>query len=287
MTDQELRGVIAAIATAIDDDGAPDKARSLKLARFLLDNGCDGLNVLGTTGEATSFSLAERMGLMTRLSRTGPADGPADGRHRRRGGVRRGRADPARRRRSALPARCCCRRSITRACRTTAWSPMSARSSRRRPTSRSRSISITSRRCPACPGIVKLIRQLLEQIRQPHRRARRIPPATCPCARGGEDLEGFDVFPSTEAVLLEARSGVFRRLHLGDRELQCRSLRRGRGITATRPRIEQAVAIRKLFDGKAARRRHQGAARAYPWRSRSGTGQAAAGGLRRGRSEPP
>src|SRR4029078_6552776 len=31
---------------------------------FLLDNGCDGLNVLGTTGEATSFSLAERKAVM-------------------------------------------------------------------------------------------------------------------------------------------------------------------------------------------------------------------------------
>jgi 4-hydroxy-tetrahydrodipicolinate synthase len=65
MTAKRMRGVIAAIATAIADDGTPDKARSLKLARFLLDNGCDGLNVLGTTGEATSFSLAERHGLMT------------------------------------------------------------------------------------------------------------------------------------------------------------------------------------------------------------------------------
>ena len=36
-----------------------------RLARYLLDNGCDGLNVLGTTGEATSFSLAERQRVMS------------------------------------------------------------------------------------------------------------------------------------------------------------------------------------------------------------------------------
>jgi 4-hydroxy-tetrahydrodipicolinate synthase len=60
-----LSGVIAAIATAVDDHNEPDTARSTALAKFLLANGCDGLNVLGTTGEATSFSLAERMGLMT------------------------------------------------------------------------------------------------------------------------------------------------------------------------------------------------------------------------------
>ena len=59
-----MSGVIAAIATPIEESGAPDLGRAMKLARFLLDNGCDGLNVLGTTGEATSFSLAERKAVM-------------------------------------------------------------------------------------------------------------------------------------------------------------------------------------------------------------------------------
>jgi len=64
MSVTRLSGVIAAIATPIDESGAPDLPRAMKLARFLLDNGCDGLNVLGTTGEATSFSLAERKSVM-------------------------------------------------------------------------------------------------------------------------------------------------------------------------------------------------------------------------------
>jgi len=59
-----LSGVIAAIATPIEENGTPDLTRAMKLARFLLDNGCDGLNVLGTTGEATSFSVAERKAVM-------------------------------------------------------------------------------------------------------------------------------------------------------------------------------------------------------------------------------
>ena len=59
-----LSGVIAAIATPIDESGAPDPKRAVNLARYLLDNGCDGLNVLGTTGEATSFSVDERKGVM-------------------------------------------------------------------------------------------------------------------------------------------------------------------------------------------------------------------------------
>lgn len=65
MSTRRLRGVIAAVATPVEESGAPDVARATKLARHLLDNGCDGLNVLGTTGEATSFSLDERRRVMT------------------------------------------------------------------------------------------------------------------------------------------------------------------------------------------------------------------------------
>ncbi|MBO0712868.1 MAG: dihydrodipicolinate synthase family protein, partial [Acetobacteraceae bacterium] len=66
-----LRGVIAAIATPVAPDGEPDTARATKLARHLLDNGCDGLNVLGTTGEATSFSLAQRQKVMSAYAQAG------------------------------------------------------------------------------------------------------------------------------------------------------------------------------------------------------------------------
>jgi 4-hydroxy-tetrahydrodipicolinate synthase len=59
-----LSGVIAAVATPVTEDLAPDLKRATKLAKYLLDNGCDGLNVLGSTGEATSFSVAERKSVM-------------------------------------------------------------------------------------------------------------------------------------------------------------------------------------------------------------------------------
>ena len=71
MSDTKLRGVIAAIATPITESGSPDTARATKLARHLLDHGCDGLNVLGTTGEATSFSLDERKGVMNAYAQAG------------------------------------------------------------------------------------------------------------------------------------------------------------------------------------------------------------------------
>ena len=71
MARKPLSGVIAAIATPVQEDGAPDLTRAIKLARFLLENGCDGLNVLGTTGEATSFSVAERLSVMNAYKENG------------------------------------------------------------------------------------------------------------------------------------------------------------------------------------------------------------------------
>ena len=71
MTEARLSGVIAAIATAVDATGEPDCARSTALAKFLLDHGCDALNVLGTTGEATSFSIEQRRKLMNAYREAG------------------------------------------------------------------------------------------------------------------------------------------------------------------------------------------------------------------------
>ena len=71
MAQKPLNGVIAAIATPVQENGAPDIARAIKLAHYLLDNGCDGLNVLGTTGEATSFSMTERLSVMKAYKENG------------------------------------------------------------------------------------------------------------------------------------------------------------------------------------------------------------------------
>lgn len=60
-----LCGVIAAVPTPVTDTGRPDPDAFLTHARWALANGCDGLNVLGTTGEATSFSRNERKRLMS------------------------------------------------------------------------------------------------------------------------------------------------------------------------------------------------------------------------------
>ena len=66
-----LKGVIAAIVTPLDGKGDPDDKAFCDLASWLLANGCDGLNVLGTTGEATSFSLGQRVKLMQAVAASG------------------------------------------------------------------------------------------------------------------------------------------------------------------------------------------------------------------------
>ena len=67
-----LKGVIAAAVTPITADLKPDLERFAEHCLWLLDNGCDGLNICGTTGEATSFSLAQRKAIMDRAARTLP-----------------------------------------------------------------------------------------------------------------------------------------------------------------------------------------------------------------------
>jgi len=71
MTKTGLHGVIAAIATPIHPNGEPDLQRLEHHARALLDGGCDGLNLLGTTGEATSFSVDQRLRVMGGMADAG------------------------------------------------------------------------------------------------------------------------------------------------------------------------------------------------------------------------
>ncbi|HEV7574443.1 MAG TPA: dihydrodipicolinate synthase family protein [Caldimonas sp.] len=64
MTSSRPRGVIAATATPIDAEQRPDLARLLRHCRMLLDDGCDAINLLGTTGEATAFGIEQRLDVM-------------------------------------------------------------------------------------------------------------------------------------------------------------------------------------------------------------------------------
>jgi 4-hydroxy-tetrahydrodipicolinate synthase len=59
-----VTGVYCAAATPVTDDLSPDTARFTAHCRWLLDEGCDGIALLGTTGEANSFSIPERRALL-------------------------------------------------------------------------------------------------------------------------------------------------------------------------------------------------------------------------------
>src|SRR5262245_14445148 len=246
---EKLRGVIAAIATAVDKEGEPDCARSVAFARFLLANGCDGLNVLGTTGEATSFSLQQRRQLMTAYAEAGlplarcmvgtgaaaVADAIALTRHAADLGFAaalvlppfyyKGVPD------DGLVA------YVEAILSATAAKP----------------IPLYLYHFPSQSGVPwhpGLVRRLIETFGQ--------------CLSGLKDSSGdmsyarevaaispdFDVFPSTEAVLLEARDGAFAGCISATANLNAdlcgRAWREG-----DKTAYEKAVAIRKLFDGKA------------------------------------
>jgi len=244
-----LSGVIAAIATPVDEVGEPDIARATALARYLLANGCDGLNVLGTTGEATSFSLEQRKRVMSAYKDAGiptdrlmvgtgaaaTADAVALTHHAAELGFAgalllppfyyKGVPD------DGLAA------YVDTIVQSTAAKP----------------IAIYLYHYPALSGLpwhVTLIRRLLN-------------------AHGGrivglKDSSGdmayareaaaiskeFNVFPSTEAVLLEARAGAFAGCISATANLNadlCARAFHGGDAAA----LDAAVTIRKLFDGKA------------------------------------
>jgi 4-hydroxy-tetrahydrodipicolinate synthase len=60
-------GVNAAVVTAMNADLSIDLDRLAAHSRWLLANGCNGLAVLGTTGEANSLGVSERMEVLEGL----------------------------------------------------------------------------------------------------------------------------------------------------------------------------------------------------------------------------
>src|ERR671916_234420 len=65
------RGVFAAVLTPMDGDLAPDHAAFAAHCHRLLAAGCHGLSVFGTTGEANSLSVEERLAALQALVESG------------------------------------------------------------------------------------------------------------------------------------------------------------------------------------------------------------------------
>jgi 4-hydroxy-tetrahydrodipicolinate synthase len=70
-TSLPVHGVFCASATPILEDGTPDHAAFATHCQALLDEGCDGIALLGTTGEANSFSIAQRQALLDQVIASG------------------------------------------------------------------------------------------------------------------------------------------------------------------------------------------------------------------------
>ena len=73
-------GINAAVLTAMNADLSIDLDRLAGHCRWLLANGCNGLAVLGTTGEANSLGINERISVLEGLVARGiPAPRNASG----------------------------------------------------------------------------------------------------------------------------------------------------------------------------------------------------------------
>ena len=73
MTEPHPRGVFCASLTPLQADLAPDHGLFVEHCHYLLEEGCDGIALLGTTGEANSFSSSERKALLEAAVRAGIA----------------------------------------------------------------------------------------------------------------------------------------------------------------------------------------------------------------------
>ena len=71
MKDALYGGVNAAVVTPMGDDLSVDLDLMAAHSRWLLANGCNGLAILGTTGEANSLGIAERIAVMEGLVERG------------------------------------------------------------------------------------------------------------------------------------------------------------------------------------------------------------------------
>jgi 4-hydroxy-tetrahydrodipicolinate synthase len=249
MNKPELGGVIAAVATACDGAGEPDCERSVALARFLLDHGCDGLNVLGTTGEATSFTAAQRQAVMNAYRAAGLplermmvgcgaaaiADAVALTRHAAELGFG-----------GALLLPPFYYKGVTDDGLASYVAAVVAGTA-------DRPVPVYLYHYPQLSGVpwpARLIRRLLA-AHGDRISGLKDSSGDMPYAREAAAIDpNFRVFPSTEAVLLEARSGAFAGCISAtanvNSDLCARAYHRGDAAA-----LEAAVTIRKLFEGRA------------------------------------
>lgn len=67
----QLRGVCSAVLTPFDAQFRPDASVAVPYYEHLLSNGCDALNLMGTTGEAMSIAIDDRLHFMESIAKSG------------------------------------------------------------------------------------------------------------------------------------------------------------------------------------------------------------------------
>lgn len=246
MSPAPLRGVIAAIATPIDPDGEPDVDRLVAHARDLFDAGCDGLNLLGTTGEATSFTVAQRGRLMQAVATSGlPVERMMVG----TGAAAVGDAVAL----SAIAAELGFAGALVLP--PFYYKPVSAEGIANYiaaiVTATKSALPLYLYNFPALTGITytpEIVASLLEQFGS-RIAGLKDSSGDLPYARSVAGLsETFAVFPSNEATLPEARSGVFAGCISATANLNAadcaRAFRHGDA-----PALQRATRVRGMFDG--------------------------------------
>ena len=244
----QLKGVFCAALTPLRADLAPDHAVFVEHCRSLLAQGCDGVALLGTTGEANSFAVAERKALLESVTAAGisptrllPGTGVSSltetvelTRHALALGVTtvlmlppfyyKGVPD------DGLAA------YIGTIVKATSEKP----------------IPIYLYHFPSQSGLpwhVKLIARLLD-AHKGRIVGLKDSSGDMAYARAAAGIaKAFDVFPSTEACLIEARSGVFAGCISATANLNA-DLCQQAWASGDAAALDAAVTIRKLFDGK-------------------------------------
>ncbi len=70
---EAIRGFWVASATPLTPDGSVDSAKLAAHAKQLFSKGVDGVVLFGTTGEGTSFNVAERVATIEAVLKAGVA----------------------------------------------------------------------------------------------------------------------------------------------------------------------------------------------------------------------
>ena len=67
---EKIRGIYAAGLSVLDENLALDVKKTIKHAENLIENGCHGVAIFGSTGQAQLLSVSEKISLLNDLSKS-------------------------------------------------------------------------------------------------------------------------------------------------------------------------------------------------------------------------